>query len=286
VKSNTLSNTLLVFVLLGGIATLQARYDTSSNNLHIAEVKATLSNYEPLIPSTNALRILSLGRPEVASDLLWLSAIQYFGSVRQFVDYKSLAPLMDRVTELDPKFEYPYEMSLIVLPYMNASDTAVKLGLRAQENIPNNGLLTYYLATVYHINLHNYRTAAKYYQLAAEQPDAPAAAKQLAGVALSSVDSTIDDRKVAMEFWYTVYQNAKNPIDKDRAEKWFNQLSITYNLEQAAQSFHDKNDRYPDSVQELKDSGAISEIPSSPIGRAFVIDPKTGKVSFGGLSQE
>ena len=282
-KSKSLPNYLpflIPFLLLGAIAWTQNRYDISSHNLGLKEFQASLDLSDPLVPSPTALKIISLGRPEVAADILWLSTIQYFGSGRDFSAFKSFGSLLDRITQLDPRFEYPYEFGMVVLPYMNQSDQAITLGLRAQQALPNDGLLTYYLATIYHLNKHDYRNAAKYYQLATTEPGAPGAARTLAATALSKLDSSLNDRLVAMTFWQTVYENAKNPDDKDRAEKWFTQLSIVYNLEKAAQNFQEQKGRYPASLQELKDEGFIPGIPESPVGRQMILDPNTGKINF------
>ena len=272
---------LLALPCLAGV---QYAYDRSSHSLGEKLFAAVYHSGDPLVPQTPILHVLSFGRPEVAADLLWLKTIQYFGSVRPFSSYPSLGPLLDRVTQLDPKFEYPYEFGLIVLPYSGATQTAVMLGERAQTNLPNNGLLTYYLATVYHLNLNDYNKAGYYYEKAADEPGAPGAARQLAGVSFDKVNNTLADRLVALNFWKTVYDHAASQEEKDRAGNWYKNMEMVYTLERAAIAYQNQKGHYPASLQELKDQGYIPEIPVSPVGRAFILDPKTGKVSFDTLA--
>lgn len=284
--ARTVFRTILLTVIgIGIIAGNQYQYDRSAATFQAAQKKAITTLNQPLVPGLTALKLLSLGDRQLTADLLWLNTIQYFGSGDPYGSYAALGPMLDRITQLDPQFEYPYEFALVVLPYMGQTDTAIAIGERAQKELPGNGLLTYYLATDYHLNKKDYRKAAEYYRKAADQPDAPGAALRLAAVAQSNLGTSINDRQVAIAFWETVKERAQTDDDAKRAEDWVNHLQLVITLEQAAQTYHDRHGQYPQNFTDLQKDGLISETPVSPIGRKLVLNPQTGKVDYSQLAQ-
>lgn len=271
---------VLVLGALAGLAATQSLWDRAAAGYH-ADVKlAAIKLAEPALPSINALKALSLNQRGALADLLWLKTIQYFGAGNPYGNYPSLGAVLDTITQLDPKFEYPYEFGMIVLPFMNQTTEAVTLGERAQQAIPNNGLLTFYLASVYHLNVKDYHKAGDLYAKSATQPGAPGAAKELAGVAYSSNESSLSDRQVAIAFWETAFDNAKDDNERDLAARWYRQMQIVYSLELAAQQYKQDHGAYPQNLQDLKDARLISEIPESPIGRYLLMNPETGRIDF------
>jgi tetratricopeptide (TPR) repeat protein len=283
-KGRHVSPWILTIAALAGIAGLQTLSDHVSAPFR-AEIKRSAATYsEPLVPATPILRLLSFGNPSMVADILWLQTIQYFGSGNPYQNYPSLGKLLDTITTLDPKFEYPYQFGMIVLPYMDQTDSAIMLGERAQKEIPNNGLLTYYLATDYHLGLKDYRKASEYYQKASTQPGAPSAAARLAGVTLAELSDTLSDRLVALEFWKTVYEQATDPDEKERAEAWFRHMEIVYVLEKAALEYKSQSGSFPSSQDQLVKAKLIPRSFKSPINRMLELDPETGRVSFNKLA--
>ena len=172
---------------------------------------------------------------------------QYFGGGTPYGTFAALPKLLDTITQLDPQFEYPYEFALTVLPFTGGTSTAVTLGERAQTALPGNGLLTFYLASVYQINLKDYAASARLYQKAATEAGSPTAAQQLAGVSLARINNTLDDRLVALTFWKAAFDNAKNDDDRKRAKDWYEHLSIVYSLEQKIAEYKKQYGSFPRS---------------------------------------
>ncbi|MBU6389809.1 hypothetical protein KGQ71_04840 [Patescibacteria group bacterium] len=271
---------LLALVLVAACAGIQAEYDSSSTGFHTQEKQSVLDFSEPLIPSVQALKFISLGDDSLMADMLWLQTIQYFGQGNPYGTYRSLGPLTDTITALDPKFEYPYEFALISLPFMHQTDYAIKIGERAQTAGLNNGRLTFYLASDYQINVKDYKKAAHYYEKAAKQPEAPPAAARLAAVSLSSINQQLNDRLVAADFWQTVADQTSDPDQKTWYLNWRDHMLLVYALEKDASDYKQKYGAYPSSFQDLINRHYISQLPVSPIQRQLVLDPHTGKVSF------
>ena len=277
-------NLVLTVLALALLVGLQQGYDVAAKPFVATQKAKYVSFAEPLVPGALGLKLLSLGDGPVVADLLWLDTIQYFGAGTPYGKYHALGPMLDRITQLDPKFEYPYEFGLITLPYMEQTPSAIALGQRAQKEIPGNGLLTYYLASDYQLNLKDYKNAAKYYILASKQLGAPSAAITLAATSLDKLNSSLGDRIAAAEYWKTASDNAKSDDEKKRDYAWYQQLEIVYGLESAAQAYHDKTGAYPVSFQAMIDAGLIQGVPPSPVNRVLTLDPKTGKVSFDQLA--
>jgi tetratricopeptide (TPR) repeat protein len=225
--------------------------------------------------------MLSLNQPQALADLLWLKNVQYFGQGNPYGKYPSLGKLLDTITTLDPKFSYPYEFGLIVLPFMDQTDSAIALGERAQRELPGNGLLTYYLATVYHLTVKDYGKAGALYQKASTETGAPGASRELAGVALSSQDDSLAERQAALVFWKTVYENARDEGERERAARWFAHMQLVIDIESAAIDYKKVTGRYPVSIDELVRYGSLPGTPTSPIGRMLHLSPETGKVDYG-----
>jgi len=278
--------TLLTVLVLLSLGSTQAIYDKSTTSFAKDRKHAILAANEPLLPSVATLKALSLGNRSALADYIWIQTIQYFGGGSAYAHYPALGGMLDTVTQLDPKFAFPYEFSLIVLPFMNQAEKARDIGERGQVEVPGNGLQTFYLASVYQLNLHDYKKAAFYYEKAAKEPDAPNSASQLAGVSLAKVNDTLNDREVALDFWKTVYENATSDSEKERAKNWFEHMQIVYSLELAAQQYKTEHGSYPDSLQTLVDRRYISSIPKSPINRVLEYHADTGKISFDQLASD
>jgi tetratricopeptide (TPR) repeat protein len=220
----------LCLLALGSVSALQSLWDESAEQYQSNIKLAAVQIAEPALPSVTALKALSIHQPSAIADLLWLKSIQYFGEGNPYGKYPSLGAILDTITQLDPKFEYPYEFGMTVLPFMEQTKAAVTIGERAQTALPNNGLLTFYLASVYHLNVKDYRRAGDLYAKAATEPGAPASSQELAGVAYSSSATSLSDREVALAFWKVAFDNAKDDAGKDLAGRWYAHMQIVYSL--------------------------------------------------------
>lgn len=69
------------------------------------------------LPDTKILKITSLGHSLSYADFMWISMIQYIGnnlSSGNYADYSTL--LLEKITDLSPKFHTAYEWILWMLP--------------------------------------------------------------------------------------------------------------------------------------------------------------------------
>src|SRR5947209_19857141 len=67
------------------------------------------------LPSTNAVRRMSLGYTGLLADIYWTRAVQYFGSrhVMRARHYNLLAPMLEITTHLDPHLTVAYDFGSV-----------------------------------------------------------------------------------------------------------------------------------------------------------------------------
>jgi hypothetical protein len=78
--------------------------------LDVKEAERAANSPWPNPPATLAVKMSALGYSHFAADMMWLAAIQYYGTTRNERDghFRLLVPFLERVVALDPLFEYAY----------------------------------------------------------------------------------------------------------------------------------------------------------------------------------
>ena len=187
---------------------------------YVTAIKYEKVEHPEFLFASDQTRLFSFGARETIADLYWIGLIQYIGGNVIQADYKKyMARIVDLVTDLSPKFSYPVEVSLILLPdsnklYETYSDdevnsqrkSAINLGekmmsqscdpekLKKIEQTSNlqdllekkelrnpcsNGMIPYYMGYVYYFNENNPAKSAEYYKIATTQDDAPEFARNM-----------------------------------------------------------------------------------------------------------
>lgn len=103
-------------------------------NLAINNEKRQIQNS---VPDKKILEITSLGHSLSYADFMWISMIQYIGSNIGNGDYKdhSIA-LLERITELSPKFSTAYEWILWMLPIPQNSNLSYSNEQKLEAELP------------------------------------------------------------------------------------------------------------------------------------------------------
>lgn len=224
----------------------------------------------------NTIRKLDLGYHRLTSDLLWLSSIQYLGSNSYSQEYPALSNMIEAVTAVDPKFEYPYLFGGIILPWQGEPEAAITLLDKGWQEFPNNGLFPYNAGAIARIHLNNPELAATYLQKSIGLEDTPAAAQVLAGANLSK----LSNREFALAWWNSILDTEQNEDIKQRALIWRDHLTIVIALEnivkEANQAGYTIN-----KLSDLVKYGYLTKIPHSPLGdNALYLNTETGLVDI------
>jgi hypothetical protein len=237
------------------------------------------------VRSNDAVKRLTLDFDALAADVYWIRAIQHYGGDRLMgtrkQKYELLYPLLDLTTSLDPYFTIAYRFGAIFLSEAapggpGRPDEAIRLlqkGLIAQ---PHKWQYFHDIAFVHYWHLRDFKTAADWFNRAADQPNAPNWLRPLAAGMLTAGN----DRSSARLLWSQILESDQEWL-RTTARRSLQQLD--------ALDFIDKVQpivrKYPPapgtpySWIDFARRGIFRGIPLDPAGTAFEIDPATGTIS-------
>lgn len=258
-----LLTSIIILLALGLVVSTQYIYD---------EEKSKSSKPSPYVLSAEVVRAADLGLHNAASDLIWLSAIQYFGDW-QTDKYQKTDDYIRLANELDPKFSYPYAFGVLILPSVDMADEAIEIGEMGIENIDDDWRISYYIATTYHIYKDDQANALKYFDIAANTPGVPDNVKTVA----ATYGSNQDMRSKSKAVWQGIFENSEDEVVRERAYNYVLHYEIMDFLEEATDKYKDEVGNYPEDLEQLVSGGILKEIPKDPLGYEFVIT-ESGRV--------
>jgi tetratricopeptide (TPR) repeat protein len=239
------------------------------------------------VRSPSAVKRLALDYAGIASDVYWIRALQHFGrehlaeppSAR---NYNLLYPLLDLTTTLDPYFNIAYRFGAIYLgePFPDGPgrpDLAIALlnkGLQAQ---PRKWQYMQDLGFVYYWHLHDYHSAANWFERAADISGAPSWLRPLAAVTLAEGGHTGASRML----WEQLAKSGE-PWLRDSATRRLEQLDamdFMTALESRIRAYHASHPDVPLTWTALARAGVVSGAPEDPSGAPYLLDPRTGEMT-------
>jgi hypothetical protein len=230
------------------------------------------------VPSGATMRTLALGHRTFVSDLYWLSAVQYIGEQKaQQRGWGQLFPLIDLVTDLDPRHGYAYQTGGIVLSAAGLLDQSDAILRKGMEKGPYWWSFPYYIAFNYWFYRGDYATAAKYAELAARRPGASPNISHLA-LSLASKSGTPAD---AIGLLQELRATVKDEVSAARIDEQLKLAVLERDaqaLEKAVARFKEEHGRSITSLHELVASGLVRALPADPFGGEYVWDAAEGKV--------
>ena len=240
-------------------------------------IKATrkVRSHQIFLPSPALVQDFSFGFRNFLADAFWIQAIQY--TISEGLRKNSLmAQYLDIVTTLDPKFEYPYLFSDILLAKYGSIDDARRLSDRGIAAIPQSWQIPFYLAVQYRVVKKDYDQALKYMRIAATKPDKPSfVTKLIATYTLKSGDEVS-----ARELFDAIYKTTDDKFTKDEAGKWIQQIDHIELLQSLIFSYKRIYGVYPKSVDELIAGKLVRQIPQDLANYRFLIDAQTGALKI------
>ena len=175
---------------------------------------ASAGYQDELSVSPEAARRMSLAFNGLAADWYWLRSIQYVG--RKLEEYPGkiniddlrpigatqLAPMLERVTSLDPQFTAAYEYGAIVLPAID-NDAAVRLVEKGIKANPTRWRFYHQLGYI-HWHAGRYAEAARAYRDGSAVKGAPA----WMGVMAAQMEARGGSRDFAREIYRGMYDES------------------------------------------------------------------------------
>lgn len=230
------------------------------------------------VPSGAFMRLASLGQRGVVSDLYWLATIQYIGDNRADErGYEKLLPLVDLVTDLDPRHGYAYQTGGIVLSAAGRLDESDRILEKGMEKGPFWWSYPFYIAFNHFFYRADYATAARYAEMAARRPGASPNISHLA-VSLASKSGSPEQAVALIE------ELRRTVADEATAARLDEQLKLAIverdaqELEAAAARFREERGRDVVAIEELVDGGFAPGLPPDPFGGHYELDAAARKV--------
>lgn len=255
-------------------------------------------DYQPYEPETAMLWIrsgpvmkhLALGYDTLLSDIYWMRSVVYYGGQRLQPDgkqnYELLAPMLDLVTTLDPRFTVAYRFGAIFLTEAYPSgpgrpDESIALLRKGIENDPGRWEYMHDIGFVYYWWLHDYAQAAEWFRRA-ESAGGPSWLGPLAANTLAAGGSRDQSRAL----WRQIYETTDIDWIKKTAERSFLQLDaldVIDALNVVADRFEAREGRRATTWDELIRGEGLRGIPVDPTGTPYELDPSSERI---GLSQK
>jgi hypothetical protein len=237
------------------------------------------------VSSGAALNRITLAFDALAADVYWIRAIQHYGGDRlagpkAAAKYQLLYPLLDITTTLDPYFNIAYRFGAIFLSEASPGgpgrpDQSVALLRKAIVAMPHKWQYYHDIGFVYYWRLHDYQTAALWFQRAAEKPNAPNWLPPLA----ASMLARGQDRTAARFLWQQIAKSEEAWL-RQSAQRALVQLDALDQIDQLESLVN----RFPPPAGEryswplLIAKRVLKGIPVDPAGTPYEIDPATGRV--------
>jgi tetratricopeptide (TPR) repeat protein len=229
------------------------------------------------LPSGKYLKYATFGYSSLAADIIYLWAIQYYGSYDIPDRFKYLEHIFSIIAELDPKYTDPYEVGALIAVYdAHDPELAYKiLDMGLQKN-PEMWIFPFQAGHIAQMQK-DFERAREYYRKAMEIPGAPPIVKRLyANAAYKTMDYA-----EAWQMWKEVYETAKEDWVKEIAYNHLYRVKSTVDTEalsQAVKKFKEKYGRWPEDLNSLVRAGLVRELPKDLDGKDYLYDPKTGEV--------
>lgn len=226
-----------------------------------------------VFPRVEVLQFLAADQKQLFAASLVMKVMVYFGGLmdvqpgkyRTPPDYQTMSRIIHGSVKLDPYNMDAYYFSQAVFVWdVGAYKMATDLLVYGMEYRSWDWYLPFFAGFNSAYFLKDFPNAAKYYKKAADLSGEPLFAS-LAARYMQQTGKT----ELALAYLTTMAKSARNDTIKKSYSVRLKALKAVRSIELARDAFQGKRDRLPVSVEELRDSGFLVEIPVDPYGGLF-----------------
>jgi hypothetical protein len=183
------------------------------------------------LPSGKFAEQACLGYRELASDMVWFQAVQYFGGyARSEHDLAYFSGLIDIVNQLDPHFVFPYIFGAVVLAQdLSNLDRGIDVLKRGMKHNPRSWELPFEIGFLYYTVAREKASAAHYFDLASRLPGGEERAARFAAFVYSRVGHT----ETSIRMWEEIERETDQPYMREMATRYLKKLRHQAALEKA-----------------------------------------------------
>ncbi|HET6347874.1 MAG TPA: hypothetical protein VFH88_02210 [Candidatus Krumholzibacteria bacterium] len=174
------------------------------------------------LPSGKFVEQASLGYEQLAADMVWFQAVQYYGGyAKSQHDLAYFGGLIDIVNELDPHFVFPYVFGAVVMAQdLGDLDRGIHLLKRGMRNNPESWDLPFEIGFLYYTVARDDSSAAKYFDLASRLPGGRDSAARFAAFVYAKAGHL----ETSIRMWEEVERTADQPYMRELAHHYLDKL--------------------------------------------------------------
>jgi tetratricopeptide (TPR) repeat protein len=225
-----------------------------------------------LIPKAGVLRWLSAGHTTLAANAYYLRAVQYIGELRSNErGWDKLYPVLDLVTDLDPKHGYAYQVGGVLLGSVDRVDESNALLEKGTRNLPDRYILPYLRAFNAFYYDGDFETAGRFAEAAAVAKNAPPHVRS--NVLAYYVKGHRPEAAIA--FLTNLLAEARDDETREALEAQLKQAYLERDaalIERAVEIYRAAIGVRPALLEMLVAAGLLSDIPTDPFGGRYYVD--------------
>jgi hypothetical protein len=174
------------------------------------------------LPSGRFIEQASLGYHEIAADLIWFQAVQYYGGyAKSQHDLTYFAGLIDIVNDLDPHFVFPYIFGAVVMTQdLGEFERGIAVLKRGMERNPRVWELPFEIGFLYYTIRRDANAAARYFELAGRMPGGGERARRFAAY----LHSKAGHLETSIRMWEEIARDAEQPYMREMARRYVDRL--------------------------------------------------------------
>jgi hypothetical protein len=229
------------------------------------------------VPHGNGLALLAPGPRLSVANLYWLSAVQYVGDRRASQrGYGKLLPVVDLVTDLDPRHGYAYQTAGIFLSSLRDADASNRILEKGYRRGPPWWTFPYYRAFNAVFYRQDTEDAARWAELAARTQGAPQLVREMA-LALKLKTGSAEDAVRMLEDLRASVTDENTAAALEEQHRLAVLQRDFARLDAAAARFRAERGRPPSSLDELVREKFVDAVPPEPYGGRYYLDPRDGR---------
>ncbi len=267
--SLTLALPLVIALMMG----LMSWSRTELRSSTAEKLELISKNRTPLyLPSSEKVKLITLGFNNFAADILWFSTLNYFG--KQYgakEDLKWFAHMCDLVSSLDPKAEHVYEFCATLSSWVaKRPEESAKLLKKAIATRPDYWRYHYLLGFTEWYFLDRKDLAQERFAHASKLPDAPTFLASLA----TRLMVTEDSPDTAIAFLKDLLEHSNDETAKAAFQEKLNLAYISRDLrylQRLCEKYREEYNAYPESMRTLVEKKMLRGMPLDPFKSPYTL---------------